>query len=98
MPPVNRAGVDVCTGHGSFPPRLTAAGSPNVFVNAAPAMRMGDPYVPHGSVTPSPPHDGVEVAGSGTVFANSLPINRIGDPVSCGSNNATGSGNVFAGG
>lgn len=98
MPPVTRAGVDICTGHGSFPPRPTAAGSPNVFVNGSSAMRQGDPFAAHGSPSPSPPHGGTETGGSGTVFVNGKPINRIGDPVSCGSANATGSPDVIAGG
>lgn len=98
MPSVNRAGVDVCSGHGSFPPRPTASGSPNVFANSSAVMRQGDPYTAHGSPTPSIPHGGSESGGSGSVMVNGLPINRIGDPVSCGSVNATGSPDVFAGG
>lgn len=98
MPPVCRAGMDSCTGHGSFPPRGMANGSPNVFTNGAPTRRQGDSFYPHGSPSPSPPHGAVEASGSGTVFCNGRPINRTGDPVSCGGSNASGSGNVFAGG
>lgn len=93
MPAVCRDG-DICTGHGSFPPRKSSGGSPNVFVNGLACRRQGDEFLPHGS----PPHGGSESSGSGTVFVNGKPINRIGDPVSCGGSNATGSGNVFAGG
>ncbi len=97
MPPVTRVG-DTCTGHGSFPPRATSSGSPNVFTNGKATMRQGDPYLPHSSPSPSPAHGGTESGGSATVFVNGKAINRIGDPVSCGSANATGSSNVFAGG
>jgi len=97
MPSVSRSG-DSCTGHGSFPPRSMSGGSPDVFVNSRACRRQGDAFVPHGSPSPSPPHGASEAGGSGTVFVNGKPINRIGDPVSCGGSNASGSGNVFAGG
>ncbi len=97
MPPVSRAPVDVCTGHGCFPPRNTASGSPNVITNGYQTMRIGDPYQPHGC-PPSPPHGGVAAGGSGTVLVNNRGVHRIGDAVSCGSSSATGSGNVIAGG
>ena len=98
MPPVTRASVDQNSGHVSFPPSKADTGSPNVFVNGNSAMRQGDPFKPHSSPSPSPPHVPTEAGGSGTVFVNGKPINRIGDPVSCGGVNATGSPNVFAGG
>jgi len=98
MPPVTRAKVDQNSGHVSFPPSKANTGSPNVFVNGNGAMRQGDPFLPHASPSPSPPHIPTEKTGSGTVFVNGKPINRIGDPVSCGGVNASGSSNVFAGG
>ena len=96
MPPVTRKG-DSCTGHGSFPPRASTGGSPNVFVNGIPAHRQGDGWAAHGSSSPSAPHGSSLAAGSGTVSANGKPLGRIGDPVGCGSAVAAGSGNVNAG-
>lgn len=97
MPPVTRRG-DSCTGHGSFPPRPSSSGSPNVFVNSIAVHRQGDGWVPHGSPSPSPAHGGSLASGSSTVFVNNKQCGRIGDPVSCGSAVAAGSSNVFAGG
>jgi len=92
MPAVCRAGIDVhnC---GS----LDTSGSPNVFVNGAPAHRHSD----------SQSHGGVQHDCSSTVFANGLGVARVGDftlgepppPVMHGDHpQATGSPNVFAGG
>ena len=97
MPPAHRALVDVCTGHGCFPSRKTTAGSPNVFINAKPAHRVGDPYQTHGCGVCTP-HGGVGAAGSGSVFTNGIPQRRVGDAVSCGGAAASGSGDVFVGG
>ena len=97
MPPVTRKG-DNCTGHGSFPPRPSSQGSPNVFVNGIPAHRQGDSWSAHGSPTPNPPHSSVLASGSSTVFVNGKQLGRIGDPVACGSAVSQGSSNVFAGG
>jgi uncharacterized Zn-binding protein involved in type VI secretion len=94
MPPSHRF-TDICTGHGSFPPRPTASGSPDTFVNSLDQMRVGDPYIPHGSNSPSGDHGGNVAEGSPDVFTNSLPSGRIGDPVTCGGCAATGSGNVI---
>ena len=96
MPPVTRKG-DSCTGHGSFPPRASTGGSPNVFVNGIAVHRQGDSWAAHGSPSPSAPHGSSLAAGSGTVRANGKAIGRIGDPVACGSAVASGSGNVNAG-
>jgi uncharacterized Zn-binding protein involved in type VI secretion len=95
MPPAVRQLCDICTGHGSFPPRPTSGGSGNVFINNCGAHRVGDGYIPHGSPSPSPPHGASLSAGSPNVFVNSKAQGRIGDPVSCGSSTATGSGNVI---
>lgn len=68
-------------------------GSPNVFVNAQPAVRVGDPVEGHGLN-----HDAPIMSGFSTnVFANKLEICRAGDIASCG-HPATGSSNVFANG
>ena len=95
MPPAVRKGCDICTGHGSYPPRPSIAGSGNVLINNCGAHRKGDAWLPHPSPSPSPPHPGSASAGSPNVFTNSKAQCRIGDPVSCGSSMATGSGNVI---
>ena len=97
MPAAHRHCPDKCTGHGCYPPRATAGGSGNVFINYCPAHRVGDPYVAHGCGVCTP-HGAVGSAGSGSVFTNYRPQRRIGDALSCGGVAATGSGNVFVGG
>lgn len=94
MPPAVRLS-DICTGHGSFPPRPNSGASGDTYINSRGAHRVGDGYIPHGSPSPSPPHGAVAAAGSPNVFTNSKAQCRIGDPVSCGSAMATGSGNVI---
>ena len=93
--PATRLG-DVDTGHGCFPPRPSAQGSPNVFVNGIPWHRQSDAWQSH-CCGPSC-HPSNLAQGSSTVFVNKLQAGRITDPVACGSVVATGSGNVFAGG
>lgn len=96
MPAVSRLG-DLSTGDPcGAPPRPSAAGSPNVFVNSIAVHREGDAWVEHACPSSSP-HGAVTVSGSGTVFVNGHAISRIGDPISCGSSIASGSPNVFAG-
>lgn len=97
MPAAHRHMPDKCTGHACYPGRATSGGSPNVFINKAPAHRVGDPYVAHGCGV-CPPHGAVGAAGSGSVFTNYRPQRRVGDAVSCGGAAATGSSNVFVGG
>lgn len=96
MPGVTRQG-DICTGHGDWPPRASTGGSASVFVNGQPVHRQGDGWGVHCDPLQIC-HGGVLSAGSGTVFANGKQVGRIGDSVSCGSDVAGGSGNVFAGG
>lgn len=86
--------TDKCTGHGSFPPRLPAQGSPNVFINNKQAVRKDDLWQPHCSGSC---HTGKSKKGSGTVFINGKDAMRIGDPIDCGSFIAQGSNNVFIG-
>ena len=93
---VTRLG-DLCTGHGSFPPRVSTSGSGDVFVNSIAVHREGDGWSVHCNPSPSC-HGSTLSAGSGTVYVNGLQIGRIGDPVACGSAVAVGSDNVFAGG
>lgn len=87
---------DRCTGHGCFPSRPNAEGSPTVFVNGRGWHRVGDGWQPHGCAV-CPPHGGALAQGSNTVFVNGRPAGRVGDPVDCGSRVAEGSLNVFAG-
>lgn len=87
MPGVSRnAGQDVAGG-------AIIQGSPDVFTNNKPTVRIGDAVAGHGRG----PHAGpVMAAGSGNVFTNNIPTSREGDPATCG-HPATGSGDVFAG-
>jgi uncharacterized Zn-binding protein involved in type VI secretion len=86
---------DQCTGHGCFPPRVCISASNNVIVNGIGAHRVGDSWAVHccGIVC----HGGNQANGSSTVFVNGQKLARIGDSISCGSKNAQGSPNVFAG-
>lgn len=96
MPAVARLG-DTDTGHGCWPPRPSAAGSPNVFVNGRAVVRQDDAWQPHTCPSIPETHGGSLSGGSSKVFVNGKPIGRIGDSISCGSVVAEGSGNVFAG-
>lgn len=89
---------DPTSGHGSFPPTMTAAGSGNVFINGKPAHRLGDGWIPHASPSPSPPHRDVLASGSGSVFINGAPAGRVGDSGSVGGTIVSGSSNVHIGG
>lgn len=67
-------------------------GSPNVFVEGRPVVRVGDLVAGHGL----PPHNSpVMAAGSPNVFTNSIETCREGDPATCG-HPATGSFTVYA--
>lgn len=96
MPKVVRQG-DICTGHGCWPPRPSVSGSPNVFVNGRPVVRVTDGWAAHTCPTIPETHASTQATGSATVFANGLPVARVGDSIACGSSNAQGSPNVFAG-
>lgn len=95
MPAASRKG-DECTGHGCFPPRPSTSGSPNVFFNGIPALRVGDSFATHKCGKSS--HGGTVSSGSSSVYINGKPAARIGDDVSCGSAVAEGSSNIFIGG
>jgi uncharacterized Zn-binding protein involved in type VI secretion len=87
MPGVSRdAGQDIAGG-------AIIQGSPDVFTNSKPTVRIGDAIAGHGLGTHAGP---VMAAGSGNVFTNNIPTSRQGDPATCG-HLATGSGDVFAG-
>ena len=95
MPAVTRIGdnstVDPC----GAPPRPAAEGSPNVYANSIPVVRLGDNYAPH-ACPGSSPHITPASAGSPTVFVNGKPVHRIGDSIACDSVAAEGSPDVFA--
>jgi len=95
MAAVTRLG-DMCTGHGCWPPRPSVGASPDVFVNARGAHRLGDGWAAHTCPSIPETHASVLAAGSPTVFCNGLQLGRIGDPVACGSAVASGSPTVFA--
>lgn len=81
-----RKGIDYAGG-------VLIEGSPNVFVNAASAVRIGDAVDSHGK---SPHSSARMVTGSSSVFINKIGAVRRGDRASCG-HTATGSLNVFIG-
>jgi len=98
VPPAHRK-TDMGSGHAChFPPSPATGGSPNVFINGLPAMRVGDEYEPHGcAVCPEGSHARKLAQGSRTVFINGIPAGRVGDAIDCGGVAQTGSPNVFIG-
>ena len=92
---VVRVGIDVCTGHDGFDPRPAVTGSPDVFCDGYPVVRVGDQWMVHTDHHSS--HDGQGIGGSSTVFCNGLPVMRSLDPINCGSVVAIGSTDVFCG-
>lgn len=96
MPAAVRLG-DVCTGHGCWPARPSVSGSPNVFINGKPAVRVDDAWAAHTCPAIPETHASTQATGSATVFVNGKPLARVGDSIACGSTNAAGSPNVFAG-
>jgi len=98
MPPAHRKG-DIGSGHGChFPPSPATGGSPDVFINGLPAMRVGDSYAAHACAAGhAGPHGRALSSGSASVFINGLPAGRIGDSIDCGGSAATGSPDVFIG-
>lgn len=81
-----------------YPPTPAATGSPDVYVNGIPAVRLGDTWVVHGACQDHTPHSGNSSSGSSSVFTDGKPLCRIGDAISCGDTMAQGSPDVFAGG
>lgn len=65
-------------------------GSPNVYVNGSPLVRIGDAVQGHGPGVHAGP---VMATGSGDVFCNGIGACREGDTATCG-HPATGSDNV----
>ena len=97
MPAITRVGLDNHIGHASPSPNPFhqtpySTGSPDVFVNGAKAVRIGD-----GTACGDP-----ATGGSSTVFVNSIGVHRQGDGTgghgSCVPNaSASGSPDTFAG-
>jgi uncharacterized Zn-binding protein involved in type VI secretion len=56
-------------------------GSPDVFINGNPAVRVGDQVRPHGRRAH---RSATMVSGSSTVFINGISAVREGDVASCG--------------
>lgn len=99
MPPAHRIN-NLGSGHDChFPPSKAVEGSPDVFINGLAAMRVGDPYEPHGcSVCPKGTHPRKLAVGSSSVFINGSPAGRIGDAIDCGGEAMEGSPDVIIGG
>lgn len=95
MVPADSHGCPACP-HPCVGPAV--GGSPDVFVNGKPALRVSDPGV-HAACCG--PNTWTAKAGSGTVIINGLKAHRQGDADShCGGTGKMieGSGNVFTGG
>lgn len=91
MPAANRKG-DMSAG-ADDPPTAAQSGSPDVIINGKDAMRVGDPYVPHGGG----PHSRSVSSGSSVVIVNGQKAARIGDDLDCGDVIAEGSPDVVIG-
>jgi uncharacterized Zn-binding protein involved in type VI secretion len=94
MPAVARvgdAGQVHCSGY------TMASGSPDVFVNNRPVIRVGDPSTVHAGPGLCVPHVARVSAGSGSVFVNGRPIARVGDPLAVCTKILQGSPSVNAG-
>ena len=85
MPGIARKDTDAAGG-------TDIVGSPDVFVENKPAVRIGDAVQGHGPGTHGGP---VMATGSGTVFVNGIAVCREGDVANCG-HPTSGSGTVFA--
>jgi uncharacterized Zn-binding protein involved in type VI secretion len=87
---------DLCTGHDACAPRPAQRGSATVTINDRAALRVSDPFVPHGCPSHSA-HPGKVAQGSSTVTFDDLPAARIGDAIDCGGAVQLGSPDVFVG-
>lgn len=98
MPAISRVGKDKHIGHASATPNPYhqtpyAEGSPDVFVNGAAAVRLGDKTACGDPAT----------GASSTVFVNGIGVHRKGDKTGGHGSwvpnaSVSGSPNVFAGG
>lgn len=91
-PKAVRINSDNCSGHSCWPPRPAIEGSPDVFINNIPSVRLGDAWQVHCCKSC---HSGASSSGSPNVFVNGKPKCRIGDAISCGSTMVNGSPDVF---
>lgn len=98
MPAATRQG-DVGSGHGChFPATNASGGSPTVFINGKPIMRLGDSYESHAcSAGHAGSHERALSEGSASVFIEGRPAGRVGDAIDCGGAAKTGSSDVFIG-
>ena len=98
MPEITRVGLDSHVGHASPTPNpfhqtAYATGSPDVYVNGAKVVRIGD------TTSCADPAS----AGSSTVFANGIGVHRKGDATGghgswVPNQSASGSADTFDGG
>ena len=87
MAGILREGIDSAGG-------LITTGSPNVFVDNYPLVRIGDKVAPHG---PGAHASATMEYGSSTVFCNGIAVCRSGDAATCGDIGNPGSSDVSAG-
>lgn len=94
MPAVTRLG-DLCTGHGSYPPRPSTSASSKVLASGKGVVCVGDSYAVHCSSSSC--HPGTASQGSPKVLASGKQKMRVGDTIDCGSKVAQGSPKVMIG-
>lgn len=97
MPAQVRMSVDLCSGHGGFPPRICDQASTNHTVNGLPVVRVGDHWVTHCAPRQGC-HDSVQASGSPNATSGGRPRARVGDSIACGSTNVAGSANCTVNG
>lgn len=95
MPSIIRSLIDFSTGH-CFEPRPCLTGSPNVFVNGSPVVRVGDDYLQIHVCGIATHPMGPALIGSPNVFVNNSPVHRSGDLITCGDTGGFGSSDVLA--
>ncbi|MBX2808813.1 MAG: PAAR domain-containing protein [Cellvibrionaceae bacterium] len=87
---------DMGSSHGAWHPSPAITGSPDVFINGKPALRVGDALAPH--VKPKrPPHGRAMAQGFSGVLINGKPACAVGHKINCGGTLSAGSPNVFFG-
>lgn len=73
--------TDLCTGHGCYPPRPNAEGSPTVSIDDLALHRKTDSWYPHCCGLAC--HGAITVEGSQSVYCDDLPAARVMDGVLC---------------
>ena len=89
MPAVHLKGM-VCTGHGCWPPRPSAAGEPRFRINGTPVHCEGHAWQAHTCPSIPETHASVLAGGAPNFRVNGREVGRVGDPVACGSSVAQG--------